>query len=182
MYNKEVERRNPDLLFDWDDENTSHLARHKIDTSEAEELFRNDPVIRGHEVVDGEDRWTTVGVTLSLRTLVLVFTVRSKKLVIPSFKREGDEAAWWDKHRAEVEADLRVAMRDSKTISLSDVLAQAKRKKNLLPVTIRLASEDIATARQLADDKGIGYQTYIKLLLHQALQKEAGRQGRGLRK
>ncbi len=105
-----------------------------------------------------------------------------KKLVIPSFKREGDEAAWWDKHRAEVEADLRVAMRDSKTISLSDVLAQAKRKKNLLPVTIRLASEDIATARQLADDKGIGYQTYIKLLLHQALQKEAGRQGRGLRK
>ncbi|SRR5712692_5114066 len=80
MYNKEVERRNPDLLFDWDDENTSHLARHKIDTSEAEELFRNDPVIRGHEVVDGEDRWTTVGVTLSLRTLVLVFTVRNERI------------------------------------------------------------------------------------------------------
>jgi predicted DNA binding CopG/RHH family protein len=75
-------------------------------------------------------------------------------------------------------------MREAKTIPLRDVLKlnQAKRKKELLPVTIRLASEDIATARQLADDKGIGYQTYIKLLLHEALQKEAGRQNRALRK
>jgi predicted DNA binding CopG/RHH family protein len=99
-----------------------------------------------------------------------------KKLVVPSFKSEREEAAWWDQHRAEVEADLRIAMRTGKTMSLNDVLAQAKRGKDLLPVTIRLASEDIATARQLADDKGIGYQTYIKLLLHEALRKEAGRQ------
>jgi len=73
-------------------------------------------------------------------------------------------------------------MREHKTVSLRDVMAQAGRKKELLPVTIRLASEDIATARQLADDKGIGYQTYIKLLLHDALQKEVGRQARGIRK
>lgn len=102
----------------------------------------------------------------------------SKKLFIPSFKSEGEETAWWEKHRAAVEADLRTAMREGKTMSLQDVMAQARRKKELLPVTIRLASEDIATARQLADDKGIGYQTYIKLLLHDALQKEAGRQTR----
>ena len=105
-----------------------------------------------------------------------------KKLVIPPFKGEREEAAWWEKHRAEVEADLRLAMREGNTISLSDVLSQAKRKKDLQPVTIRLASEDIVTARRLADDKGIGYQTYIKLLLHQALHKEAGRQKHGVRK
>ncbi|HEY1948495.1 MAG TPA: hypothetical protein VGG97_15910 [Bryobacteraceae bacterium] len=79
-----------------------------------------------------------------------------KKLVIPSFQNEREEAAWWEKHRAEVEAGLRRAMRDRKTLSLNDVLTQAKRKKELQPVTIRLASEDIATARQLADGKGIG--------------------------
>ena len=101
-----------------------------------------------------------------------------RKLVIPSFQSEKQEAAWWDRHRAEVEADLRQAMREGKTISLKDVLAHAKRKKELLPVTIRLAGEDIATARQLAGDKGIGYQTYIKLLLHEALRKEAVRQSR----
>ena len=105
-----------------------------------------------------------------------------KKLVAPPFKSEKEEAAWWDKHRQEVEAGWRAAMREGKTISLNDVLAQARRKKELLPVTIRLASEDIATARQLAVNKGIGYQTYIKLLLHEALQKEAGHQIRPLRK
>jgi predicted DNA binding CopG/RHH family protein len=101
-----------------------------------------------------------------------------KKLPIPSFKSEAEEAAWWEKHRAAVEVELRTAMRDGQTISLKDVLTQATRKKELLPVTIRLASEDVATARQLADGKGIGYQTYIKLLLHDALQREAGRQSR----
>jgi len=104
-----------------------------------------------------------------------------KKLVIPSFKSEREETVWWQKHRATVETDLRAAMREGKTLSLHDVM-QSGQKKQLLPVTIRLASEDIAAARQLADRKGVGYQTYIKLLLHEALQKEAGRQARGLRR
>ena len=71
--------------------------------------------------------------------------------------------------------------RKHKTLALKDVLTQAKRKEGLQPVTIRLASEDIATARQLAGDKGIGYQTYMKLLLHEALRKEADRQTGGQR-
>ncbi len=105
-----------------------------------------------------------------------------KKLVIPAFKSEAEEAAWWEEHRAAVEAGLRAAIRERKTVSLNDVLAHARQKKELLPVTIRLASDDIATARRLANGKGIGYQTYIKLLLHDALQKEAGRQSRVTRK
>jgi predicted DNA binding CopG/RHH family protein len=102
--------------------------------------------------------------------------VPRKKLTIPSFRNEKEEVAWWEKHKVEVEADLRQAIRERNTLSLKDVMAQAKRKKELQPVTIRLASEDIATARQLANDKGIGYQTYMKLLLHEALRKEAHRQ------
>src|SRR2546430_10342498 len=95
-----------------------------------------------------------------------------KKLVIPSFRNEKEEAAWWQKHRAEVEGDLRLAMRERRgTLSINDVLAQTKRKNELQHITIRLASEDVATARQLADGKGIGYQTYIKLLLHEALRR-----------
>ncbi len=101
-----------------------------------------------------------------------------KKFVIPSFQDDKKEAAWWERHRTEVEAGLRSAMRERKTIALNDALAEAKRKRDLLPVTIRLPSQDIATARQLAGDKGIGYQTYIKLLLHEALRKEASRQNR----
>jgi uncharacterized DUF497 family protein len=69
-----------DLGFDWDHENISHMARHRIQPSEVEELFRNDPSFRGHDVVDREDRWTVVGETLSLRILVLVFTVRNERI------------------------------------------------------------------------------------------------------
>ncbi len=96
----------------------------------------------------------------------------AKKLIIPPFESEREEVAWWEKNRAAVEADMRSAMRNGKTLSLQDVLAQARARRELLPVTIRLPSEDIATARKLAENKGIGYQTYIKLLLHEALQKE----------
>lgn len=105
-----------------------------------------------------------------------------KKLVIPSFKTYKDEAAWWDQHQIEIEADLRTAMREGKTVRLTDILRSAKPKKQLLPVTIRIPSEDIATARQLADSKGIGYQTYIKLLLHEVLKWEASRQNREVKK
>jgi predicted DNA binding CopG/RHH family protein len=101
-----------------------------------------------------------------------------KKLTIPAFRNEREEGLWWENNRAAVEAGLRAAIREKKTLTIEDVLAQAKRKKELLPVTIRLAQEDISAARQLANDKGIGYQTYIKLLLPKALQKESARASR----
>jgi hypothetical protein len=42
------------------------------------------------------------------------------------------------------------------------------------PISIRLPAPDIAMAQQLARKKGIPYQTYIKVLLHEALEREFG--------
>jgi hypothetical protein len=67
----------------------------------------------------------------------------AKKLIIPPFESEREEVAWWEKNRAAVEADMRSAMRNGKTLSLQDVLAQARARRELLPVTIRLPSEDL---------------------------------------
>jgi len=39
-------------------------------------------------------------------------------------------------------------------------------------VTIRIAVRDLETAQRLAERKGLPYQTYMKMLLHQALEKE----------
>jgi hypothetical protein len=39
-------------------------------------------------------------------------------------------------------------------------------------LSIRLPEPDIALAQELARSKGLPYQTYIKSLLHQALQRE----------
>jgi predicted DNA binding CopG/RHH family protein len=39
-----------------------------------------------------------------------------------------------------------------------------------------LAAADIDTARGIAAEKGIGYQTYIKMLLRDALRRETTKQ------
>jgi predicted DNA binding CopG/RHH family protein len=39
-------------------------------------------------------------------------------------------------------------------------------------ISIRLSASDLAIANKLATEKGLPYQTYIKSLLHQALEKE----------
>jgi predicted DNA binding CopG/RHH family protein len=39
-------------------------------------------------------------------------------------------------------------------------------------VTIRMPIADIETAREIAEKRGLPYQTYIKGLLHQALERE----------
>jgi predicted DNA binding CopG/RHH family protein len=43
-------------------------------------------------------------------------------------------------------------------------------------VTIRLNAPDVLAARQLSEKKGLRYQTYIKMLLHEALQRELAAQ------
>ena len=100
-----------------------------------------------------------------------------RKLGISSFQSESDEADWLYRHRRKLDAEMIQAMRAGKTISLAEVLEQAKRKATLKPVTLRLPGGDIDTARRLAEEKGIGYQTYIKILLHDALRKEVALEG-----
>ena len=43
----------------------------------------------------------------------------------------------------------------------------------LVLVTLRIAKEDLETARRLAARKGLGYQTYIKMVLREALAERA---------
>ena len=40
------------------------------------------------------------------------------------------------------------------------------------PVTIRLNATDLLAARAISKKKGLPYQTYIKMLLHEALERE----------
>jgi predicted DNA binding CopG/RHH family protein len=44
----------------------------------------------------------------------------------------------------------------------------------LKTVTMRLPVPDLKIAQDLAQDRGLPYQTYIKMLLHEALQRERG--------
>ena len=42
-------------------------------------------------------------------------------------------------------------------------------------ITLRVAVRDVEDARELAERKGLPYQTYIKMLLHEALRRERNR-------
>lgn len=65
-----------DLSFDWDEANIEHIARHKVAPIEVEQLFTNGPVDIDFEVVNGEDRWTSIGCTSALQFLIVVWTMR----------------------------------------------------------------------------------------------------------
>jgi len=42
-------------------------------------------------------------------------------------------------------------------------------------IALRLPEPDVAKARELATRKGIGYQTLLKMLVHEGLRREARR-------
>ena len=88
-------------------------------------------------------------------------TVKTPRSVdAPQFKSEAEEARWWDE-RQDVIADLLIR----------------HGRRSVLPtktIALRLPVEDIQRARDLADRRGMGYQTLIKVLLHDALKRETG--------
>ena len=69
-----------ELIFEWDDANTGHIARHDATRSEVEQVFGNDPLDLAAEVADGEERYTGVGHTHRLRVLVVVWTMRGEAI------------------------------------------------------------------------------------------------------
>ena len=98
-----------------------------------------------------------------------------KKLAIPPFTNESEEAAWWYAHKDLVEANLAEALRTGKTSigTAKRLTVEARASKN---ITISMPLTDLDRARRLAAKKGLGYQTYIKLLLREAFDREdAGR-------
>ena len=93
---------------------------------------------------------------------------------VPRFETEAEEAKWWDDHREMIEENLIQAIRDgtANRSAAKRLVREARQSKN---VTIRMAEGDLDLARKQAAEKGLPYQTYIKSLLHQALQEEARR-------
>jgi predicted DNA binding CopG/RHH family protein len=100
-----------------------------------------------------------------------------QKRVIPSFKSESEEAAWWYKNRARLDKDFLEATKAGSLQRLDPARLKARLVSSRLEsakarvVSIRLPENDIEMARKQAAEKGLPYQTYIKSLLHQALHQ-----------
>ena len=102
-------------------------------------------------------------------------STKNRRLVVPGFASDRAEAEWFDRNRKKVQADMsrRLKVRDTKTLAQAMAQSAAKEKTKLKPVTIRMLPDDIEAARRLAAEKGLPYQTYIKVLLREALRRES---------
>ncbi|MFZ1938303.1 MAG: DUF2188 domain-containing protein [Terracidiphilus sp.] len=83
-----------------------------------------------------------------------------------SFKSEEEEAQWWDKNQ-----DALAQAFEEAAVAGTLGHGTTARKGNTPTTTIRLDPDDIAKARVQAEVKGLRYQTYLKMLIHEALQQ-----------
>jgi predicted DNA binding CopG/RHH family protein len=99
-----------------------------------------------------------------------------KPVEMPKFKNESDEADWWASRagRAYVQRKSREAQAKGIKFAGSPLVAELN-KKNSTQIALRLPEPDIKQARILAARKGIGYQTFLKMLVHEGLEREAQR-------
>lgn len=87
-----------------------------------------------------------------------------EKRILPDFKSEAEEAKWWFDHQDELLEDFEQAAKEGRLGR-----GTAARLGGIPTTTIRLDPEDIALAREQASKRGLKYQTYLKMLLHEAL-------------
>ena len=94
----------------------------------------------------------------------------SKTLQTPEFQTESEEAAWWDGHPDETLAIFEQAVKDG-TLGRGTLTRRAQ----TAATSIRLDTADIEMAKVLAQKRGLRYQTYLKMIIHQHLLQEAER-------
>jgi len=91
-----------------------------------------------------------------------------EKRIIPKFKTEAEEAQWWFDNREELDKDFAQAFAEGRLKRRTE-----PRTGSTPTTTIRLDPVDIELARKLAEKRGLKYQTYLKMLIHEALALES---------
>ena len=94
----------------------------------------------------------------------------AKNLKTPEFKSEAEEAGWYAANQDSLLTEFKDAAKDG-TLGRGTLA-----KRGLTPTTtIRLDKRDIELAKRQAEQRGLRYQTYLKMLIHQALREESPR-------
>ena len=95
---------------------------------------------------------------------------------MPRFKTGSEEADWWASKAGRAYVKQKSAEAQSKrTTTGGSKLVAMLNKKSSVKIAIRLPETDLVQARKIADRKGIGYQTLLKMLVHEGLAREAAR-------
>jgi hypothetical protein len=103
--------------------------------------------------------------------------MKSRPIVMPKFANEAEEADWWASHegRTFVKQKAAEAGRKRAGAPKGSRLVRPLNKVASVQIALRLPEPDVAKAREIAARKGIGYQTLLKMLVHEGLRREARR-------
>jgi len=101
--------------------------------------------------------------------------MKKKPIEMPKFGNEAQEADWWASR--EGREFVKKAARSGKQGDgpKGSGLVGRLKKVASVQIALRLPEPDLAKARELATRKGIGYQTLLKMLVHEGLRREARR-------
>jgi predicted DNA binding CopG/RHH family protein len=97
-----------------------------------------------------------------------------KTIQPPTFANEDEEAAWWAGRQGREFLKQKSAEPQQKRMKGSRLVGQLNRAASV-QIALRLPGPDVEKARELATRKGIGYQTLLKMLVHEGLRREARR-------
>lgn len=99
------------------------------------------------------------------------------RMVVPKLVNGAQEANWWASHEDRAFLKQKAAgtgKKEGGAPAGSRLAGQLKRAASV-QIALRLPESDVAKARELAARKGIGYQTLLKMLVHEGLRRESRR-------
>jgi hypothetical protein len=89
------------------------------------------------------------------------------ELIVPKFASETEEADWWYENRDRVSAAFVKADAEGRLGR-----GTAMRRAQEAQATFQLDAEDAQRARAAAERQGMTYSAYVKMLVHEGLDKE----------
>ncbi|SFS21338.1 Predicted DNA binding protein, CopG/RHH family [Granulicella pectinivorans] len=88
------------------------------------------------------------------------------ELDTPVFQSEAVEADWWFENSDQLQVHFEKALANGTLAH-----GTTARRAGIPTTTIHLDPQDISLARVQAEKRGLKYQTYLKMLVHEALVK-----------
>jgi predicted DNA binding CopG/RHH family protein len=97
-----------------------------------------------------------------------------KTTQLPKLANEEQEATWWASRQGRNYVKHKAAEPQKEAAKGSRLVGRLNRERSI-QIALRLPEPDVAKAREIAMRKGIGYQTLLKMLVHEGLRREARR-------
>jgi hypothetical protein len=102
--------------------------------------------------------------------------MKKQPIELPPFVSEEEEATWWASRQGrEFLKQKSVAPQKKGSVPKGSRLVGQLNRTTSIQIALRLPEPDVMKARELATRKGIGYQTLLKMLVHEGLRREARR-------